>query len=124
MKRSEQIVLVLSGAVASGLAGCGGDADDLARLSPDNVYTNNHYVRGAGYYHAPAHAWFPYPHNSYWPNRGYYYNGTWNAYPDERSLAATKPTAHAVTKASAEHKAHTAATRRGGFGSSSRSGVS
>jgi len=123
MKRSERIVLVLSGAVASGLIGCSQDSDDPVQLSTDNVYTNNHYVRGAGYYHAPAHAWYPYPHNSYWPDRGYYYNGTWNAYPDERSVAASKPTAHAVTKATAENKAHAASTRRGGFGSSTRTGV-
>lgn len=123
MKRSEKIVLVLSGAVASALAGCGGD-DDMVKLSPEAVYTNNHYVPGAGYYHAPFHMWYPYPYNSYHPNRGYYYGGTWNAYPDERSIAASKPSSYGINKASVEHKTHTASTRRGGFGSSSRSGIS
>ena len=124
MKRSEKIVLVLSGAVASSLAGCG-DSDKV-KLSPTGVYTNNHYVRGAGYYHAPFHAWFPHRYNAYDPARGYYYGGNWNQLPDGQTVMASKPTADAVTRATAEHRAHTAATRRGGFGSSSssRSGVS
>ena len=124
MKRSEKIVLVLSGAVATALAGCGRDSSGLARLSPNNVYTNNHYVPGAGYYHAPFHGWYPHPHNSYNPDRGYYYGGNWNAYPDDRNILSSKPSQYAANKANAEHKTHTAAARRGGFGSSSRSGVS
>ena len=123
MKRSEQIVLVLSGAVASALAGCGRDSDELVKLSPDIVYTNNHYVPGAGYYHAPFHMWYPYPYNSFWPNRGYYYGGTWNAYPDERRIAESKPSTYAVNKATVEHKTHASTTRRGGFGTSTRTGV-
>ena len=123
MKRSEKIVLVLSGAVASALVGCGQD-DQLVKISPDMVYTNNHYVPGAGYYHAPFHMWYPYPYNSYRADRGYYYGGMWNAYPDQRNIAESKPSSYAVSKATGEHKTHTSATRRGGFGSSSRSGVS
>ena len=123
MKRSEKIVLVLSGAVASGLTGCSDSGNP--KLSASNVYTNNHYVRGAGYYHAGFHGWYPYPHNAYDSQRGYYYGGTWNRLPDGQTVMASKPTADAVTRATAESKAHTAATRRGGFGaSSSRSGVS
>jgi hypothetical protein len=124
MKRSEKVVLVLSGAVASALAGCGGESDERVKLSPDNVYTNNHYVHGAGYYHAPFHAWYPYPFNAFTPNRGYYYGGTWNASPDERAIMASKPSPTAVSQAVTAHKTQAAATRRGGFGSSSRSGIS
>jgi len=123
MKRSERIVLVLSGAVASALAGCGRD-DELVKLSPDVVYTNNHYVPGAGYYHAPFHMWYPHPYNYYRADRGYYYGGTWNAYPDPQTVTGSKPSVHAINKATVEHKTHTSATRRGGFGSSSRSTVS
>lgn len=121
MKRSEQIVLILSGAVASALVGCS-DSDDL-KLSTATTYTNNHYVPGVGYYHAPFYGWFPHPYNTYDPARGYYYGGHWNAYPALPAVAASQPTASAVRQATAGHQTHTAATRRGGFGSSSRSGV-
>lgn len=124
MKRSERIVLVLSGAVASTLLGCSREAPGLMKLSANSVYTNNHYVPGAGYYHAPFHAWYPFPHNSYSPNRGYYYGGTWNAYPDAQKVMASQPSAHAISKANADQNSHSGGTRRGGFGSSSRSGVS
>ena len=116
MKRSREIVLVLS-AVAAGTIGCRQSQPPLG-LSAENVYTNNHYVPGAGYYHAPYYAWFPFPYNSYVPGRGYYYGGNYNHYPDERTEIASRPSSGAVTRAQA---AHTAAVRRGGFGTSSRS---
>jgi len=121
MKRTERIVLVLSGAVAGALVGC--DSNDL-RLSTGTTYTNNHHVRGVGYYHAPFHAWYPYPYNTYDPVRGYYYGGQWNAYPALPGVTASQPTEHAVSQAKAGHQTHMAATRRGGFGSSSRTGIS
>ena len=117
-------MLVLSGAVASALLGCSRETADAVKLSASTIYTNNHYVPGAGYYHAPFHAWYPFPYNAYSGNRGYYYGGTWNAYPHEHSVAASQPSTYGVNKATADHQAHHGATRRGGFGSSSRSGVS
>ena len=87
------------------------------RLSADNVYTNNHYVPGAGYYHAPYHAWFPLPYNSYVPGRGYYYGGNYNPQPDQRTEIISRPSPTAVSQAQAEHRA---TVRRGGFGSSAR----
>ena len=116
MKRSKEIVLVLS-ALAAGNLGCR-QSEPTVRLSADNVYTNNHYVRGAGYYHAPYHAWFPFPYNSYVPGRGYYYGGSYNASPDQRTETISRPSPTAVSSA---QSAHTAAVRRGGFGGSSRS---
>src|SRR4051794_37508854 len=97
MKRTQRIVLVLSGAVASALVGCR-DSDD-PRLSTDNTYTNNHYVPGAGYYHAPFRGWYPHPYNTYDPARGYYYGGSWNVYPALPDVTASHPTARAVSQA-------------------------
>ena len=114
MKRSKEIVLVLS-ALAAG-AGCE-RSQPVMRLSADNVYTNNHYVPGVGYYHAPFHGWFPFPYNSYASGRGYYYGGNWNAAPDQQQVAASRPTADSVSHA---QSTHTAAVRRVGFGGSTR----
>ena len=116
MKRSERIILVLSGALAAGSVGCE-KTERPMKLSAYNVYTNNHYVPGVGYYHAPYHAWFPFPYNAYAPGRGYYYGGNWNAYPSEQTVAASRPTPSAVSTA---QTAHNETVRRGGFGSSPR----
>jgi hypothetical protein len=116
LKRSERIVLVLSGALAAGTVGCD-QGEQAMRLSAENTYTNNHYVPGAGYYHAPYHAWFPFPYNSYSPGRGYYYGGNWNAYPDEGKEVASRPTVRGVSTAQTSHNE---TVKRSGFGSSSR----
>lgn len=125
MKRSQRIVLVLSGALAAAPMGCnrGPDwgEDEEQALSPNSTYTNNHYVRGAGYYHAPYHAWFPFPYNSYAPDRGYYHGGSWTPEPNKSSTMASQPSAETVRTAQAAHRS---AVSRGGFGRSSRSGIS
>ena len=89
-------------------------------LSPDNTYTNNYYVHGAGYYHAPYRAWYPYPYNSYLPGRGYYHGGQWTSNPDVGSVNASRPAPEAVRAAQVQHNTARAGVRRGGFGGSSR----
>ena len=66
VKRSKAIVLVLSGALGASLVGCNNrHPADRVTLSSSKTYTNNHYVRGAGYYHAPYGSWHPHPYNTY-----------------------------------------------------------
>ena len=124
MKRSTSIRLLLIGAVAgTTLAGCDSDpAYERSQLSADNTYTNNHYVHGAGYYHAPYRAWFPYPYNSFTPGRGYFHGGQWNSAPDPVPLQSSRPEPAAVRSAQALHDTtpRPSATHRSGFGSSSR----
>ncbi|HUR46571.1 MAG TPA: hypothetical protein VMZ27_11900 [Candidatus Saccharimonadales bacterium] len=124
MKRSQKVILVLSGALATSTIGCnrnGGWGDDSSWLSSDNTYTNNHYVHGVGYYHAPYHAWFPYPYNSYQIGRGYYHGGTWSPEPNASPTTVSRPSVQATSSA---RSAYHSTTTRGGFGSSSRSGIS
>ena len=122
MKRSESIRLVLVGTVTSAvLVGCNPERDKpRASLSSNNTYTNNHYVHGAGYYHAPYRAWFPFPYNSYVPGRGYYHGGQWASDPGVASIDASRPAPDAVRAAQSQHDAARASVRRSGFGSSSR----
>jgi len=116
---------VLTGSLAGvGLVGCG---PERPAVTADNVYTNNHYVTGAGYYHAPYHGWYPHPYNHYIPGQGYYHGGAWTPEPATHTTAASKPTPHAAQLASSQHHNSTRSRwgiSRGGFGGSSRSGIS
>lgn len=105
MKRSAQVLLVISGAI---LTGCGRNTtrwDDPAESS--EVLTNNAYVAGHGYYHAPYHSFYPFPYNYYTPGRGYYHGGTYTLEPNQSGIAASSPT-RAISSSS-----------RGGFARSS-----
>ena len=121
-KRSRRIVLVLSGALGAALVGCNDRyPTDRIVISSGGSYTNNHYVRGAGYYHAPSGRWYDQPYNTYQAGRGYYHGGQWTAEPNTSLVTASSPTQDAVTRAQG---AHDSATRRGGFGHSHRSSSS
>lgn len=119
MKRSNKIVLVLSGALATAPIGCSNPSERSAAITPENTYTNNHHVSGAGYYHAPYYAWFPYPYNTFVPGRGYFHGGQWTQEPHQSAITASRPTPDSVRTAQAAHSS--AVAKRGGFGASSRS---
>lgn len=112
MKRSKSIPLVLLGGLsAAALSGC----DSKPAVSAQNYYTNNFYVPGAGYYHAPFRNWYPFPYNYYDTQaRLYFYGGQWGAKPFESVTNISSPTQEAV------QVAQTSRTdiARGGFGSS------
>ncbi|MBI2948326.1 MAG: hypothetical protein HYY23_11835 [Verrucomicrobia bacterium] len=123
MKRSRTIQLWLIGTAAgAALAGCGQKRENLGPpISSENTYTNNQYVHGAGYYHAPFHGWFPFPYNHFVPNQGYYHGGQWAQHPHQSALTASRPTAQAAQFAQAQRATSQSAsgTRRSGFGRSS-----
>ena len=118
MKRSQQVLLVLSGAVASFSGGC--DKTPLpSGISLEQEYTNNHYVASGGYYHAPYHSWYPLPYNNYQPNFGYYYGGAWHPTPEESATTQSRPSAAAVAKLAKAIGSHSSSTtHRHGFGRS------
>lgn len=124
MKRSNSIRLWFTGTLAgASLVGCGSNSDEeRTQLSAGQTYTNNHYVRGAGYYHAPYGAWFARPYNSFTPGQGYFHGGQWSSEPNVASLQASQPAPEAVRQAQQLHNKATPAggIRRGGFGTSSR----
>ena len=114
MKRSSNIRLILiTGLSAGALAGCGRSGPPP--ISTSNVYTNDFFVPGAGYYHAPFRAWFAYPYNYFDQQKNlYFFGGQWASLPNESITNISSPTAEAA--------AHVEAIRtdvtRGGFGSS------
>jgi len=110
VKRSKSIQLILLGGLSSAaLTGC----DQTASVSTQNVYTNNFYVPGAGYYHAPFRKWCALPYNHFDPQRNlYFYGGQWGKQPCESITNISSPTAEAVQLAQSTRTD----ISRGGFG--------
>jgi hypothetical protein len=70
-KRSKCIRLLLLGGLSAGaLASC--TPARQPAISTENVYANDFYVPGAGYYHAPFYAWYRQPYNYYDPQKRLY----------------------------------------------------
>jgi hypothetical protein len=70
-------------------------------VSADQTYPNNYHLPGAGYYHAPYHAWFPFPYNYHDPARGYFAGGLWHLAPLALALNRSQPSPDAVASANA-----------------------
>ena len=110
MKRSKSVRLVLLGTLSAGaLAGC----DQKTPISAGAVYTNNFYVAGVGYYHAPFRAWYSMPFNHFDPaQKRYFYGGQWGEQPFENITNISAPTVEAAARAQAARTD----VARGGFG--------
>ena len=120
MKRSRHIRLVLIGGITASAAvtGCGPGSRQPLPLSAENVYTNNFYVRGVGYYHAPFRAWYPLPYNHFDPqSRRYFYGGQWSDTACQNITNISAPTAQVAQQAEAQRTD----VARGGFGRTSGS---
>jgi hypothetical protein len=117
VKRSKRIRLVLIGGLSAGaLAGCDSDVRH-APVTQDSVYTNNYYLPGVGYYHAPFRAWYPLPYNHFDErSQRFFYGGQWAAAPHQSITNISGPTSAAAQQAQAQRTD----VERGGFGSTSR----
>ena len=118
MKRSRQITLVLLGGLSAGaLTSCAPTVEGEPRISPDSVYANDQYVEGAGYYHAPFHAFYPQRYNYFdAARRQYYYGGQWGDTPYRSVINVSAPTVPAAAAAQTGR----ANVVRAGFGSTGR----
>ena len=119
MKRSRTIRLVLIGGLSVGaITSCDPGNSQRAPISAESVYTNNYYVPGVGYYHAPFRAWYPLPYNHFDPQtQRYFYGGQWAAAPCQTITNISAPVPEAARQAEAQRTDVT----RGGFGSTSHS---
>ena len=135
MKKSNHIVLVISGAAALSLTtGCDRPnynnsyqprAAQAAEqwVEDTQSYTNNQYVPGQGYYHSAARSWYPYPYNHYVPGQGFYSGGTFhqNRLADNTSASRPLVRSTAPSTSSGSRSAAVSTTSRGGFGGSASS---
>ena len=119
MKRSRSIKLVLIGSLTAGaLTNCGPTSAQPPPIAADRFYTNNFYVAGVGYYHAPFRAWYALPYNHFDPQtRRYFFGGRWGAVPFQSITNISAPPATVAQQAQAQRTD----VPRGGFGSTSRS---
>ena len=106
--------MLIGGLSAGTLAGCGPSATQTPSSGASDVYTNNHYLPGVGYYHAPFRAWYPLPYNHYDSrSQRYFQGGQWAATPHASITNISDPTAQAAQKAQGQRTD----IRRSGFGS-------
>lgn len=109
--------MLLGGVATGALTACAPGDGTSTRVSAESVYTNDTYIAGAGYYHAPFRAFYPLRYNHYdAARRQYYFGGRWNASPDRSVINISAPTPEAAVAAEA---ARNVQIDRGGFGSTS-----
>jgi hypothetical protein len=116
MKRSRSIRLVLIGGLSAEiLTGCD---QGRSSVTANNVYTNNYFVPGAGYYHAPFRSWYSLPYNHFDAQNGrYFFGGQWGTAPHQSITNVSEPTPEAAAQAQNTRTD----VRRGGFGTTSHS---
>jgi hypothetical protein len=121
VKRSRSIKLVLAGGLSAGaLSGCSPSGNAPPKVSTANAYTNNHFIPGAGYYHAPYRAWYPMPYNEYSAaSKLYYHGGRWDTLPHASIVNISQPTPQAVAQAEAARTDVERYVSRGGWGGTS-----
>lgn len=110
--------MVLLGGVSLGaVSACApGTVVKEPHVTADSVYENDHFIPGAGYYHAPFRGFYARPYNAYDQlSRKYYYGGTWHDAQHRSAVNMSSPTSAAATLA---ERARTDIPR-GGFGSTS-----
>ena len=117
MKRSRNIRLVLIGGLsAAAVTGCDPGSGNPPPLTAENVYTNNFYVPGVGYYHAPFRAWYSLPYNHFDPQtQRYFYGGQWSQNACQTITNISAPPVQVAQQAEAQRTD----IQRGGFGGTS-----
>jgi hypothetical protein len=106
---------LIGGLSAGALTSCG---PEQMPVSSQSVYTNNYYVPGVGYYHAPFRAWYSLPYNHFDPqSRRYFFGGQWAAVPHESITNISAPPPEIAQQAQAQRTD----IPRSGFGSTSHS---
>lgn len=115
---------MLGGISTGAFTACGPSGVSKPLLQADAVYGNDHHVTAVGYYHAPYRGWYPLPYNHYDPQRRqYFHGGQWTPQPHASIVNLSEPRADALQAALLllQQQSQSAAIRRSGFGSTSRS---
>lgn len=102
MKRSREVRRLLLGGFAAGAFSVA-VAAEVGRITPESFFTNDTFVPGAGYYHAPFQRFFPQRYNHYDPARQlYFYGGQWGPAPHRSIVNISAPTPEAARLAQAQ----------------------
>ena len=107
--------MLIGGLTAGALTGCG-PSGNKPPVTASSVYTNNYYLPGVGYYHAPYRAWYSLPYNHFDPRtQRYFQGGQWAPTPHQSITNISPPTPDTARQAEAQR----ADVTRGGFGRTS-----
>ena len=120
MKQSRSVRRVLLGGLTAGALLAAAEP----RVTPESYYTNDYFLPGAGYYHAPFRGFFPQPYNHYDATRQqYFFGGQWAAEPHRSIVNISAPTAQAAQLAESQRTdgRRESNVRRSGFGGTSHS---
>lgn len=121
MKRSRSVRRMLLGSFSAGAIAASAAAAE-ARVTPESYYTNDYFLPGAGYYHAPFRGFFPQPYNHYDATRKmYFHGGAWSAEPHRSIVNISAPTPEAAQRAESLRTDVRRNVPRAGFGSTSDS---
>lgn len=102
MKRSREVRRLLLGGFAAGTISAAAAAQ-VGRITPESHFTNDTFVPGAGYYHAPFQRFFPQPYNHYDAARQqYFFGGQWAAEPHRSIVNISAPTPEAARLAQSQ----------------------
>jgi hypothetical protein len=124
VKRSRIVTRVLlSGVSVGAFSACGvqlpqrsASSGSRAAITAETYYPNDHFIAGAGYYHAPFRGFFPLAYNHFDPARKqYFFGGQWGAAPHRSIVNISAPTPEAAAAAQAMRTD----IPRGGFGRTS-----
>jgi hypothetical protein len=126
VKRSKTVSLVLLGGLSAGaFTACAPSAGRTQRVTTETYLTNEDFIPGVGYYHAPFHAFFPQPYNFYDPTRKmYFFGGQWAPAPHRSIVNISAPTPDAARIAESLRRDVSGSSSffpRSGFGSTSQS---
>lgn len=117
MKRSGLVRRVLLGGLSVG-ALAGGVALAAERITPESYLTNDTFVPGAGYYHAPFRGFFAQPYNYFDAARQqYFFGGRWGPAPHRSIVNISAPTPEAAQRAETLRTDVARHVPRAGFGS-------
>jgi hypothetical protein len=120
MKRSKSVRRMLLGGFSAGAIVATLVAAE--RVTPESYYTNDYFLPGAGYYHAPFRGFYSQPYNHYDAGRKmYFFGGQWAPAPHRSIVNISAPTAEAAQRAEALRTDVSRNVSRGGFGHTSGS---
>ena len=118
MKRSRIVRRVLLGGLSLGALAAARAFAAEPRVTTESHYTNDYFLPGVGYYHAPFRAFYAQPYNHYDAQRRmYYFGGQWAPQPHRSIINISTPTPEAARTAEASRTD----VQRSGFGGTSRS---
>ena len=122
MKRSSSVRRLLLGGFSAGALAASVAAAER-RVTPESFYTNDYFLPGAGYYHAPFHAFYARPYNDFDAGRNMYFSGgQWGDAPDRSIVNISAPSAEAARTAEAMRTdLRSGYVQRSGFGRTSHS---